>query len=57
MDLDIRQYLTKANEQQDSGALQSAYCLITEMRAAGSSGRIPRTAPELYVLCAEAALQ
>ncbi|XP_044228761.1 cilia- and flagella-associated protein 46 isoform X1 [Thunnus albacares] len=57
MDLDIRQYLTKANEQQDSGALQSAYSLITEMRAAGSSGRIPRNAPELYVLCAEAALQ
>ncbi|KAM7385133.1 hypothetical protein PAMP_001229 [Pampus punctatissimus] len=57
MDLDIRQYLTKANEQQDSGALQSAYSLITEMTAAESGGRTPRAAPELYVLCAEAALQ
>ncbi|KAM7408201.1 hypothetical protein PAMA_002070 [Pampus argenteus] len=57
MDLDIRQYLTKANEHQDSGALQSAYSLITEMAAAGSGGRTPRAAPELYVLCAEAALQ
>ncbi|XP_071337384.1 cilia- and flagella-associated protein 46 isoform X2 [Trachinotus anak] len=57
MDLDIRQYLTKAKEQQDSGALQSAYHLIKDMTAAGSSTRTPRIAPELYVVCAEVALQ
>lgn len=83
MDLDIRQYLSKAKEQQgllcnnsgvitavrvvkvsyrhfiyvDSGALQSAYHLITDMAAAGTSGRTPGIAPELYVACAEAALQ
>ncbi|XP_031140179.1 cilia- and flagella-associated protein 46 isoform X1 [Sander lucioperca] len=57
MDLDIRQYLTKAKEQQDSEALQSAYQLIKDMAVAGTSGRTPRIAPELYVVCAEAALQ
>ncbi|XP_041803927.1 cilia- and flagella-associated protein 46 [Chelmon rostratus] len=57
MDLDIRHYLSKANEQQDSGALQSAYHLIKNMTAAVTSGRTPRIAQELYVLCAEAALQ
>ncbi|XP_070834007.1 cilia- and flagella-associated protein 46 [Chaetodon trifascialis] len=57
MDLDIRHYLCKANEQQDSGALQSAYQLIKEMTAAVTSGRTPRIAQELCVLCAEEALQ
>ncbi|XP_032397583.1 cilia- and flagella-associated protein 46 [Etheostoma spectabile] len=58
MDQDIRQYLTKAKEQQDSGALQSAYQLIKDSIAvAGTSGRTPCIAPELYVVCAEAALQ
>ncbi|XP_051232115.1 cilia- and flagella-associated protein 46 [Dicentrarchus labrax] len=57
MDLDIRQYLTRANEQRDSGALRSAYRLITDMTAAATSGRTPRVAPELHVACAEAALQ
>ncbi|XP_044070722.1 cilia- and flagella-associated protein 46 isoform X2 [Siniperca chuatsi] len=57
MDLDIRQYLAKAKEQQDSGALHSAYHLIKDMTAAVTSGRTPRIAAELYVVCAEAALQ
>ncbi|XP_040906348.1 cilia- and flagella-associated protein 46 [Toxotes jaculatrix] len=57
MDLDIRQYLTKAKEQQDSGALQAAYHLIKDMTAAGTSGRTPHISPELYVVCAETALQ
>ncbi|KAM9847487.1 cilia- and flagella-associated protein 46 [Aulostomus maculatus] len=54
MDLDIRQFLTKAQKQRDSGALQSAYNLMT---AAGTSGQTPQCNPELYVLCGEAALQ
>ena len=41
----------------DFGALQSAYSLINQTTAAGSSRRTPRVAPELYVLCAEAALK
>ncbi|CAG6017918.1 unnamed protein product [Menidia menidia] len=56
MELDIRQYLAKANENRDSDALQSAYCLIkTAAEAAG--GRIPRISSELYLVCAEAGLQ
>ncbi|XP_077960776.1 cilia- and flagella-associated protein 46 isoform X4 [Gasterosteus aculeatus] len=55
MELDIRQYLTKAKEQQDCAALQSAYRLMED--TAGTSGRTPRVPPELYVACAEAALQ
>ncbi|XP_056252103.1 cilia- and flagella-associated protein 46 [Seriola aureovittata] len=57
MDLDIRQYLTKAKAQQDPGALQSAYHLIKDMTAAETSGPTPRIAPELYVVCSESALQ
>ncbi|XP_045926168.1 cilia- and flagella-associated protein 46 isoform X3 [Micropterus dolomieu] len=57
MDLDIRHYLTKAKEQHDFGALQSAYSLIKNTTAAGTSGRPSRLALELYVVCAEAALQ
>ncbi|KAG7229993.1 hypothetical protein INR49_009713 [Caranx melampygus] len=57
MDLDIRQYLNQAKEQQDSGALQSAYHLIKDMTAAGGSEGSPRSASELYVICAEVALQ
>ncbi|KAF3842490.1 hypothetical protein F7725_024441, partial [Dissostichus mawsoni] len=57
MELDIRQYLNTAKEQQDSGALQSAYRLINDMTAAGARGPAPGSASELYVLCAEAAVQ
>ncbi|XP_028983141.1 cilia- and flagella-associated protein 46 isoform X3 [Betta splendens] len=56
MDLDIRQYLTKATEYKDPGALQSAYSLIKDITA-GTSQRGLHIGPELYVLCAEAALQ
>ncbi|XP_026165910.1 cilia- and flagella-associated protein 46 isoform X3 [Mastacembelus armatus] len=56
MDLDIRLYLTKAKEQQDSEALQAAYHLINTATA-GTSCRHLRITPDLYVLCAEAALQ
>ncbi|XP_035810814.2 cilia- and flagella-associated protein 46 isoform X2 [Amphiprion ocellaris] len=57
MDLDIRQYLAKAKKHQDSGALQSAYHLIQNTTAAGSSRRTPRISSDLYVVCAEEALQ
>ncbi|XP_075933471.1 cilia- and flagella-associated protein 46 [Anarhichas minor] len=57
MERDIRQYLTEAKERQDSGALQSAYRLLENVAVVGTSGRTPRIAPELYVVCAEAALQ
>ncbi|XP_071380722.1 cilia- and flagella-associated protein 46 [Centroberyx affinis] len=57
MDLDIRQCLTKAKEQKDTAALRTAYNLIREATAAGTSRQIPCFAPELYVLCAEEALQ
>ncbi|XP_030298554.1 cilia- and flagella-associated protein 46 isoform X3 [Sparus aurata] len=54
MDLDIRQYLSKADGQRDRESLQSAYRLIKDKAAARTGGRI---APELYVVCAETALQ
>uniref|UniRef100_UPI0037E7646D cilia- and flagella-associated protein 46 n=1 Tax=Semicossyphus pulcher TaxID=241346 RepID=UPI0037E7646D len=57
MDLDIRHNLYKAMEHQDSGALQSAYRLIMRTTAAGNRGRTPSIAPELFVVCAETALQ
>ncbi|XP_035461481.2 cilia- and flagella-associated protein 46 isoform X4 [Scophthalmus maximus] len=57
MDLDVRHYLTKAKEQQDSAAVRAAYKLIEATTAAGTGGRMRRIAPELYVDCAEAALQ
>ncbi|XP_026212735.1 cilia- and flagella-associated protein 46 isoform X2 [Anabas testudineus] len=57
MELDIHQYLTKAKEKQDSGALQSAFSLIKDITAAGTSRGNLRISPELYVLCAEAGLQ
>nr|XP_029134601.1 cilia- and flagella-associated protein 46 [Labrus bergylta] len=40
----------------DSGALTSAYRLM-KTSSAGTSGRTPRITPDLYVVCAEAALQ
>ncbi|KAM3606725.1 uncharacterized protein V6R79_022079 [Siganus canaliculatus] len=58
MELDIRHFLTKAHVHQDTESLQSAYRVIKdETAAAGSSGRTLRITPELYVMCAEAALQ
>ncbi|XP_058493509.1 cilia- and flagella-associated protein 46-like [Solea solea] len=49
MENDIRHFLTKATEQEDCEALQSAYDLIKNLA--------PHIVPELYVLCAEAALE
>ncbi|XP_047458245.1 cilia- and flagella-associated protein 46 isoform X2 [Mugil cephalus] len=58
MDQDIRQYLAKAKEHRDCEALRSAYRLMKHNgTTAGTSGRTPRVASELYVVCAEAALQ
>ncbi|XP_067091811.1 cilia- and flagella-associated protein 46 [Osmerus mordax] len=58
MDLPIRQYLTKAQQHKDVGALRSAYELIvkgtSEETASDTRCFGP---PELYVLCAEQALQ
>uniref|UniRef100_A0AAY5K502 Cilia and flagella associated protein 46 n=1 Tax=Esox lucius TaxID=8010 RepID=A0AAY5K502_ESOLU len=59
MDLHIRQCLTKAAQRKDTDALKAAYVLIRE----GTPG-VEKTAsdtrcfcPELYVLCAEQALE
>ncbi|XP_029962388.1 cilia- and flagella-associated protein 46 [Salarias fasciatus] len=57
MELDIRQYLEKAKQLQDTEALQSAYRLLRGSAAAGSRGRAPHVSEELYVVCSEAALQ
>ncbi|KAM4591923.1 cilia- and flagella-associated protein 46-like [Odontesthes bonariensis] len=57
MELEIYQYLAKAKENKDSDALQSAYSLIKAAEASGASGRTPRISLELYVACAEEALQ
>ncbi|XP_041867180.1 cilia- and flagella-associated protein 46 isoform X2 [Melanotaenia boesemani] len=57
MDLDIRECLAQATENQDSGALQSAYRLIAESTVVVASRLTPRIASDLYVICAEAALQ
>ncbi|XP_008297596.1 tetratricopeptide repeat protein 40 [Stegastes partitus] len=57
MELDIRQYLAKAKEHQDTGALQAAYRLVQNTTAAGGSRTTPRISSDLYVVCAEAALQ
>ncbi|KAK2823968.1 hypothetical protein Q5P01_021143 [Channa striata] len=57
MDLEIHQLLTKATEQQDSEALHSAYHLMKDSTVPGTTGRHLHIAPEMYVMCAEAALQ
>ncbi|KAM6916250.1 cilia- and flagella-associated protein 46 [Xenentodon cancila] len=57
MDLDIREYLDKAKEHQDSEALQSAYNLLRTTTSAGDGAQTPRAPSELYVGCAETALQ
>ncbi|XP_060943811.1 cilia- and flagella-associated protein 46 [Limanda limanda] len=49
-DAEFQQYLTKAKEQQESGALQSACRLIRDVIVSGTSGRIPCITPELYVV-------
>ncbi|KAJ8359853.1 hypothetical protein SKAU_G00163780 [Synaphobranchus kaupii] len=57
MDLQIRQFLTKAETQKDADALKNAYDLIHEgtKEKAVSGGRC--FCPELYVYCAEQAFQ
>ncbi|XP_035257112.1 cilia- and flagella-associated protein 46 isoform X2 [Anguilla anguilla] len=57
MDLQIRQFLTKAETQKDAEALKKAYDLINEgtKEKALSGGRC--FCPELYVICAEQAFQ
>ncbi|KAM4729450.1 cilia- and flagella-associated protein 46 [Anableps anableps] len=57
MEFDIREHLAKVKENQDFGALQSAYHLIKGTTAAGASGPLPRIPSELYVICAENALE
>ncbi|XP_066549340.1 cilia- and flagella-associated protein 46 [Amia ocellicauda] len=53
MDLRIRQFLSKAGSERDSEALKTAY----ELMKAGRAGRGTSFSPELYVICAEHALQ
>ncbi|XP_027134224.1 cilia- and flagella-associated protein 46 isoform X3 [Larimichthys crocea] len=57
MELDIRRCLNKAHEQRDSDAVREAYRLIKDVTAVGANAHPPRIDPELYVVCAEAALQ
>ncbi|KAL0964286.1 hypothetical protein UPYG_G00321810 [Umbra pygmaea] len=59
MDLNIRQFLTKARQRRDNDALKSAFDLIRqgtpEVEKSASDTRC--FCPELYVLCAEQALE
>ncbi|KAM6956181.1 cilia- and flagella-associated protein 46 [Aplochiton taeniatus] len=59
MDIRIRQYLTQAQKQKDATALRAAYDLIKEGRKdETTSDNVARCfCPELYVICAEEALQ
>uniref|UniRef100_A0A3P9HU06 Uncharacterized protein n=1 Tax=Oryzias latipes TaxID=8090 RepID=A0A3P9HU06_ORYLA len=58
MDLDIRQHLIEAQQNRDPAALQAAFRLLTSAGAAAElRGRIPRVPADLYVVCAEVALQ
>ncbi|XP_037829580.1 cilia- and flagella-associated protein 46 [Kryptolebias marmoratus] len=54
MELDIRQYLSKAKENQDGAALQAAYSFII---GAAGGGKTPTFPPELLLVCAETAQQ
>ncbi|MFT7806045.1 cilia- and flagella-associated protein 46 [Arapaima gigas] len=53
MDLDIRQYLSKAETLKDVDSLKTAYRLVK----GGTKGDPRCFSPELYILCAEQALQ
>ncbi|XP_077311369.1 cilia- and flagella-associated protein 46 isoform X2 [Lithobates pipiens] len=58
MDLNIRQRLSIAENQQDADALNSAYKLIKAANRDGSTRDAPEMfSSDLYVLCAEKALQ
>ncbi|XP_011482317.1 cilia- and flagella-associated protein 46-like [Oryzias latipes] len=58
MDLDIRQHLIEAQQNRDPAALQAAFRSLTSAGAAAElRGRIPRVPADLYVVCAEVALQ
>ncbi|XP_043992577.1 cilia- and flagella-associated protein 46 isoform X2 [Gambusia affinis] len=54
MEFDIREHLAQVQQTKDFEALQSAYRLIKDSSAGASGPRIPL---ELYVMCAENALQ
>ncbi|XP_055083461.1 cilia- and flagella-associated protein 46 [Periophthalmus magnuspinnatus] len=49
---EIRKYISKAREEKDAGALQMAYNFLTK-----TGNREECVSPDIYVLCAEAALQ
>ncbi|XP_034040296.1 cilia- and flagella-associated protein 46 [Thalassophryne amazonica] len=53
----IRQYINKAKKEQDIEALQSAFHLIKGRAVPESTGATSSISPEMYVLCAEEALQ
>ncbi|XP_029553954.1 cilia- and flagella-associated protein 46 isoform X5 [Salmo trutta] len=57
MDLHIRQYLTKARQQKDTDALNAAYDMIREGTPEETASDTRCFCPELYVMCAEQALQ
>eukprot|EP00063_Salmo_salar_P080807 XP_014055642.1 PREDICTED: cilia- and flagella-associated protein 46 isoform X6 [Salmo salar] len=57
MDLHIRQYLTKARQQKDTDALNAAYDMIREGTPEETASDTRCICPELYVMCAEQALQ
>ncbi|XP_031761821.1 cilia- and flagella-associated protein 46 isoform X2 [Xenopus tropicalis] len=57
MDFIIREHLTAAENQQDTKALLKAYRLIKSASAAKATDARESFSPDLYVLCAEQALQ
>ncbi|XP_030628131.1 cilia- and flagella-associated protein 46 [Chanos chanos] len=57
MDIQIRQCLTKAETGRDPDALKRAYHMIKGETAEKTVSETKRFCPELYVLCAEQALQ
>ncbi|MCJ8730419.1 hypothetical protein PDJAM_G00184270 [Pangasius djambal] len=57
MDLQIRQYLTQAQDKDDPVALRKAYATIKEAIPGKTASDSRCFLPELYVLCAEQALR
>ncbi|XP_053477642.1 cilia- and flagella-associated protein 46 isoform X1 [Ictalurus furcatus] len=57
MDLQIRQYLTQAQDKDDTVALRKAYSTIKDAISGSTPSETRCFLPELYVLCAEQALR
>ncbi|XP_023695682.2 cilia- and flagella-associated protein 46 isoform X2 [Paramormyrops kingsleyae] len=57
VDIEIRQCLTKAETLRDTDALKAAYTLIKDVTKGKSAADARSLCPELYVVCAEQAIQ